>query len=483
MENKELQHKQCHCTFVPEFIIKKISEHPEFAGRFEFEEQKGFAFAIREKRFKLQNLRERKEGLVSEIYPKVEIFDCKNSSDIKHAKKIANPNESTDTAVDEAFDGLTNVWKFWYKVRGRNSIDDNGMPLKGYVHNGVNHNNAFWNGEVMVFGDGDQEIFQRFTADLDVIGHELGHGIVQYSSRDGDLEYVSQSGALNEHFADVFGVSCQQWVNRANPLPTRWLLGDGIIAPYLHEYVKKHQGQTADALRSLAAPGTAYNNDILGKDRQPAHMRNYFKGRDDGFGVHINSGIPNFAFYTFVQSSEADAWDLPLNIWYNALTNLGSKATFFEARIATINAAEDAHKQGVREAWNIVGVDPKVIFFDIGGSLIKEDGNTAVILQSLKSQGIILGIIAKSKADESLGNLLSYFHPKLRIYSSVVGLSTTSTGIFNYALNKANTVTNGVASHAGKVVFVGDNTLECEAARTLGWGLAPDVTYFRDLEL
>ena len=84
-----------------------------------------------------------------------------------------------DAAVDEAFDGLGDTWDFWQDVFSRDSIDDENMPLRGIVHFGEEYPNAFWDGRRMVFGDGDGEIFLRFTKSLDVIGHELGHGVIE----------------------------------------------------------------------------------------------------------------------------------------------------------------------------------------------------------------------------------------------------------------------------------------------------------------
>ena len=87
------------------------------------------------------------------------------------------PAASRDAAVREAFDGLGATWDFFREVFDRDSIDDEGMRLDATVHYAERYNNAFWNGTQMVFGDGDGEIFNRFTASVDVIGHELAHGV------------------------------------------------------------------------------------------------------------------------------------------------------------------------------------------------------------------------------------------------------------------------------------------------------------------
>lgn len=100
-----------------------------------------------------------------------------------------------DPAVDEAYKGLGATYDFFWKNFGRNSIDADGMPLNAHVHYGSDYNNAFWDGQRMVFGDGDGDLFNRFTISLDIIGHELSHGVTE---DEGPLWYFQQSGALNE---------------------------------------------------------------------------------------------------------------------------------------------------------------------------------------------------------------------------------------------------------------------------------------------
>jgi Zn-dependent metalloprotease len=87
-----------------------------------------------------------------------------------------------DPSTDEAYDGLGATFALFSDVYQRNSIDGAGLPLDATVHYGELFDNAFWNGERMVFGDGDGEIFGRFTGSLSVIGHELAHGVTQYTA-------------------------------------------------------------------------------------------------------------------------------------------------------------------------------------------------------------------------------------------------------------------------------------------------------------
>ena len=172
------------------------------------------------------------------------------------------------------------------------------MDLICNVHYGAKFNNAFWYNGQITLGDGDGVIFTNFAQSLDVIAHELGHGVVENTA---NLVYEGQSGALNEHFADVFGTVVTQWVDKkAKEKATGrevewldfareadWLIGDEIMGPDLY----------GECLRSMSEPGTAYDNKFLGKDPQPAHMKDIYTGTGDNGGVHINSGIMNKAFH------------------------------------------------------------------------------------------------------------------------------------------------------------------------------------------
>ncbi|WP_235608574.1 M4 family metallopeptidase, partial [Frankia casuarinae] len=180
-----------------------------------------------------------------------------------------------DAAVNEAYDGLGSTFAFYSDVLGRSSIDDEGMALLATVHYGDHYENAFWNGRQMVFGDGDGELFKRFTASLDIIGHELTHGVTEDEAA---LMYVNQSGALNESISDVFGSLVKQYVRGQTAEQADWLIGDELLTDAV-------QGV---ALRSMKAPGTAYDDPVLGDDIQPDHMDRYVRMTADNGGVHIN---------------------------------------------------------------------------------------------------------------------------------------------------------------------------------------------------
>lgn len=252
-----------------------------------------------------------------------------------------------DTAVNEAFDGLGATFEMLLSAFGRNSLDDAGARLDATVHYGVDYDNAFWDGERMVFGDGDGEVFQHFTGSLTVIGHELAHGVVQHTA---NLEYQGQPGALNESVADVFGALTEQYALGQSADRATWLIGAEIFTDAV-------QGS---ALRSMIAPGTAYDDDELGKDPQPDHMSGYVRTTEDNGGVHINSGIPNRAFALFARDLGGNAWERAGTVWYRALTGgLSSTASFTDFADATVAAAATVDHEAVaaaRRAWTAVGV-------------------------------------------------------------------------------------------------------------------------------
>lgn len=256
-----------------------------------------------------------------------------------------------DEAVDEAFDGLGSTFDFYWDAFGRNGIDDAGGELLATVHYGRDYDNAFWNGERMVFGDGDGEIFTGFTNSITVIAHELTHGVTEVS---GGLEYEGQSGALNESISDVFGALAEQHQLGQTAEEASWLIGEGIFTDAV-------EGR---ALRSMKEPGTAYDDDVLGKDPQPGHMRDYVVTQSDNGGVHINSGIPNRAFALTALALGGHSWERAGLIWYRALTSgtLSRTADFAEFAAATIAAAEAEYGEeseevaAVRAGWTGVGV-------------------------------------------------------------------------------------------------------------------------------
>ncbi|MCB9858328.1 MAG: M4 family metallopeptidase [Phycisphaerales bacterium] len=281
------------------------------------------------------------------------IYDCGTSYRLSSANvaRTESDGQSSDSSVNLAFDGLGTTREFFREVLGRDSIDGAGMRLNGYVHYGLNYNNAFWDGQEMVFGDGDGVIFSDFTKSLDVIAHELTHGVTEFTA---NLEYHKQSGALNESISDVFGSLVKQWSLGQTAEEADWLIGADITTPEIE----------LDALRSMKAPGTAYDNDVLGKDPQPDHMDRFVHLPDtedgDWAGVHYNSGIPNKAFYLAAIGIGGFAWNAPGDIWYKSLLASHERTDFQEFAETTYRIAGAdygcSEQTAVADAWRQVGI-------------------------------------------------------------------------------------------------------------------------------
>ncbi|MEU3302377.1 M4 family metallopeptidase [Streptomyces sp. NPDC006678] len=283
--------------------------------------------------------------------PQRTVYDARHRTVLPGTKVRSEGGEPVrDATVNRAYAGLGATFELLLSAYGHDSIDGSGLPLDATVHYDENYGNAFWNGEQMVFGDGDGEIFLDFTVAVDVIAHELAHGFTQYSA---NLTYFGQPGALNESVSDVFGSLVKQYTLDQTADEADWLIGAGLLAPRV----------SGVALRSMKAPGTAYDDDVLGKDPQPATMDDYVRtGRDNG-GVHINSGIPNHAFHLLATQLGGKAWERAGQIWYDTMTsgNLQVDASFTDFAKETVAATAARYGQGteheaVVKAWSQVGV-------------------------------------------------------------------------------------------------------------------------------
>lgn len=269
-------------------------------------------------------------------------------------RKEGDPT-SGDVAVDEAYGWTGETFDLYWNVFGRNSIDANGGDLISIVHYDVNYNNAMWDGTQMIFGDGDGVNFNRFTQSIDVAGHEMTHGVVRPR-----LEYYGQSGALNESACDVFGsLVKQRWYGQVAE-EADWLIGAGMFTANVNGI----------AFRSMRAPGTAYHDAVFvgplrpdGKDFQPDHMSRYVNTTLDWGGVHINSGIPNKAFFLIATALGGYAWEKAGRIWYAALfdRNLRVTAEFQDFASITAKVAQARYGTDVRKtvvkAWHAVGIE------------------------------------------------------------------------------------------------------------------------------
>ncbi|MFM8704782.1 MAG: M4 family metallopeptidase [Planctomycetia bacterium] len=264
-------------------------------------------------------------------------------------KKVADP------AVNEAFDHSGDTFDFFHDLFGRNSLDDAGMTLISSVHVGESDgsgyqpmSNAFWDGSQMAYGDGDGVVFRRFTKSLDVVAHELTHGVQSFTS---NLVYRGESGAINEHLADVFGVLVRQWRAGETAEKASWLVGAEILVA----------APTRRAIRDMESPGTAFTDDpLLGTDPQPAHMKQLYTGPADAGGVHLNSGIPNRAFVLAAPALGGPAWEVAGRIWYEAMLQLSRTSRFGDLARLTAQIAADRFGQPTRKAvaaaWKKVGL-------------------------------------------------------------------------------------------------------------------------------
>ena len=256
------------------------------------------SFRIRTDRDFLTNLKSKEKDVLVDLakkpkpkkVPSLEVYDCKKSTNIDTAALVWKTGATKKPTAKDAKNVITAgtaTWQLYYDLFGRNSIDNLGMTIKQYIHYGKQFDNAFWDGKEMIYGDGDGRIFGSFTTDVDIIGHELTHGVTQYEV---NLDYHMQAGAMNESISDVFGIMIKQRILNQDVKQSDWLIGENVFMG--EQY----------ALRSMKAPGTAFvNHPELGTDPQPATMDGFVKLPDtyegDWGGVHYNSGIPNFAFY------------------------------------------------------------------------------------------------------------------------------------------------------------------------------------------
>jgi len=337
------------CAIIPPYIFQHIA-------LFGSDRQRRFAFLNLNGSSELRGERKAFLNLSAgfAIAPgarKRSIYDARNGM-VLPGKLVRSEGASPvkDVSVNEAYAGTGRVFDFFSKAFGRNSIDDKGMQMDSTVHYRRKFSNAFWNGQQMVFGDGDGEIFQRFTGPLDIIAHELTHGVTQFEA---GLQYVGDSGALNEHLSDVFGALAKQYRMKQKASNADWVIGAGLLTEKINGV----------GIRSMKNPGTAYDDPVIGKDMQPAHMDNYVRTTEDNGGVHINSGIPNKAFYNLAVSLGGHAWIQAGKIWYTALVERVRSDTGFQgfAQITfevagALYGAKSKEQKAVTKAWAEVGI-------------------------------------------------------------------------------------------------------------------------------
>ncbi len=261
-------------------------------------------------------------------------LDARNADSTLFFVTSDDVNDWSDkSSVSAAANGAL-VFDFYLEKFDRNAIDGNGSTMFLVVNFNENFNNAFWNGQLMVFGNGDGTTFSDLAGSLDVTAHEMTHGVIE---RTANLIYQNQPGALNESFADVFGALFEFWVEGENG---DWLIGEDVTTPAI----------AGDALRDMEDP--ASDNVAFGK--QPTRLSEFVDLPNtpdgDNGGVHVNSGIPNRAFFLFA-NDPAVGIEMAGEVYFQALTQyLTRNSQFIDCRLAIIKAVDDVFGAGTSEA-------------------------------------------------------------------------------------------------------------------------------------
>ena len=275
--------------------------------------------------------------------------DAGNSTRLPGRKLIDEGERSRDEVAQAAHDNAGIVYDYFFKNFKRDSIDGQGLPIVSTVHYGrsaEDAENAAWVGELkqMIYGDGGR-IFRPLPFGLDVVAHELTHGVTDYSAQ---LVYEGQSGALNESYSDIFG----SLIDDKN-----WTIGEQVV---------KSPPYPVPTLRDMEDPtlGGRYDpNEPLGGVGQPGSANEYanlpINRQYDNGGVHVNSGIPNRAMYLVAQ---AIGREKTAQIYYRALTQyMTPTSDFFDHANVTVRAAQDLYTptevQAVQQAFAGVGID------------------------------------------------------------------------------------------------------------------------------
>lgn len=348
------EHGGCTCFIIPQSVLEQFAEDKKLtdqqrkyfvdASRLEREWRKARAAESKVANLCASILPTAISALAAAAPPTVLVFDCGNGTTLP-GTPVANPGTSTDATTKRTFNETTSVVKFYKDVFGRNSLDNAGMTLLSSIHFGLNYTNAAWTGTQMKYGDGDGNIFIDFTSSNDVIGHELAHGVTQFTS---GFVYSNQAGGLNESMSDVFGSMFRQWEANQTVNSADWLIGKEIMGPGAIS-----RGFTC--LRDMANPAATH---CLAP--QPTKFSDYH----DGMDPHESSGIPNFAFYKAAKAIGGKSWEKTGKIWYQALAgfapNPNMKMSAFADRTRSLAAklypAEPAIAKAVDKAWKDVGL-------------------------------------------------------------------------------------------------------------------------------
>ncbi|MMZ46225.1 Protease PrtS precursor [compost metagenome] len=331
--------------FIPNYLLKELAEK----GNENAEKTLAVTKEIEEKKAEVKkNLTERSVMGINGGQSERLVYNSEKTGEFKR-KLVRKEGETPfiDDVVNITYDHCGKTLEYFKQKLNRNSIDGAGMDVISNVHFKEDYNNAVWVGDQLALGDGDGKTFINMGRSIDVVAHEIGHGITQFVN---ELEYERQSGALNEHFSDVIGTAVQQFVKGQTANTADWLIGDEIVGPNF----------PGKALRSMKAPGTAYDG-----DRQVAHFDDFNPNlplSDDNGGVHYYSGIPNKAFHL---TAIKIGTDKAAFLWYTAWPKIHQNATFIEALEAILESAETLVQRGelpqetvsvVKNAFEEVGI-------------------------------------------------------------------------------------------------------------------------------
>ncbi len=318
------------------------------------------------------------------------------SSSFQPIHVVSNNNAWTDRrSVSAHFNGES-AYDYFRQVHGRVSINDKGGNVMSFYNiaedDGSDMDNAFWNGQHIYYGNGAVAFTSSLAKSLDVAGHEMSHGVVQTTA---NLAYRGESGALNESFADIFATM----IDRDD-----WKIGEDIV---------NRQIFSSGAMRDLSNPKNG-GNSLNDEGYQPAHYNDRYRGSQDNGGVHINSGIPNHAFYWFATNQNVGK-ERAEKVFYRALDNyLVASSQFIDFRAAVAQSATDLYGTAIAEiahqAMDRVGIpgtwDPST-GNDYQDDLDENPGNEFVMLTDESASAIYLAneggtLIGNPYLDESI---------------------------------------------------------------------------------
>lgn len=342
----------CRCCFIiPADVLKRLSKDKRFSeqSRKKLLETAVIDRHIRKLRVHAQTLTAATFSLATSRVavapsPAFTIYNCQTSQTLP-GTPVPNAEQDGDADAQQICSVTSAVATFYKEVFGRNSIDGNGMTMMSSEHYGDKYNNAFWNGSQMVYGDGDGEIFADLCHGDDVVGHELTHGVTQYTLQ---LGYTGDAGGLNEGNSDVFGSMFKQWRANQDVTQADWLIGSNIMGASA-----KQKGY--NCLRNLSKP-----DDPGCLAPQPTTYTQITPGMDP----HYSSGVPNFAFYKMAMAIGGKSWEKAGQIWYRTLTGLGTSpklsmksfAGHMRSFAMQMYPGDQTIQAAVDEAWKEVGL-------------------------------------------------------------------------------------------------------------------------------